>query len=120
MNDLRDLYMNKILPVEQACQFKRMGTQMLDHASFDAPPILMLVGPYSSGKTSFIQHLVGKEFPGERIGPEPTTDKFVAIYKSDDEERVVPGNALTVTPNTPFSGLEKVSIIIINLLPSSC
>jgi len=107
MNDLRDLYMNKILPVEQACQFKRMGTQMLDHASFDAPPILMLVGPYSSGKTSFIQHLVGKEFPGERIGPEPTTDKFVAIYKSDDEERVVPGNALTVTPNTPFSGLEK-------------
>ncbi|KAL7532467.1 hypothetical protein ACHAXR_010760 [Thalassiosira sp. AJA248-18] len=107
MNDLQDLYMNKILPVEQLCQFKRMGGQMLDRASFNAPPILMMIGPYSSGKTSFIEHLIGKEFPGERIGPEPTTDKFVAIYKSDDEERVIPGNALTVTPNTPFSGLEK-------------
>ena len=107
LEDLRDLYLNKILPVEQLCQFSKIGNISLDAASFTAPPLIMLIGPYSSGKTSFIQHLIGKPFPGERIGPEPTTDKFVAIMNSDEEERVVPGNALTVTPNTPFSGLEK-------------
>jgi len=31
------------------------------------------------GKTTFIRNLVGQDFPGQRIGPEPTTDKFVAI-----------------------------------------
>ena len=108
LQDLRDLYINKILPVEQLCQFSRSGGNVaLDSASFNAPPMLMLIGPYSAGKTSFIKYLIGKEFPGERIGPEPTTDKFVAIVNSEEEERVVPGNALTVTPNTPFSGLER-------------
>eukprot|EP00978_Attheya_sp_CCMP212_P036831 scaffold169869_cov84-Attheya_sp.AAC.1 len=31
------------------------------------------------GKTTFIEYLVGKKFPGARVGPEPTTDKFYAI-----------------------------------------
>ena len=57
-------------------------------------------------KTTFIENLIGKKFPGQRIGPEPTTDKFVAIMDGE-EERVIPGNALTVTPGTPFNGLQK-------------
>jgi GTPase SAR1 family protein len=40
---------------------------------------VLLLGQYSTGKTSFIQYLVGREFPGSRVGPEPTTDRFVAI-----------------------------------------
>ena len=37
---------------------------------------------------------------------EPTTDKFSAIVHGEDE-RVIPGNALTVSPGSPFSGLES-------------
>ena len=29
------------------------------------------------GKTTFIKHLLGREYPGSQIGPEPTTDRFV-------------------------------------------
>lgn len=27
------------------------------------------------GKTTFIKHLLGREYPGAHIGPEPTTDR---------------------------------------------
>ena len=37
---------------------------------------VLLLGQYSVGKTSFIRSLLGQNFPGMRIGPEPTTDGF--------------------------------------------
>ena len=94
------------------------------------------------GKTSFIKYLLERDFPGIRIGPEPTTDRwggghllafssrgpqiskgccdaftsissypplltrFVAIMKGN-EDRVVPGNALSVDATKPFHGVDK-------------
>ena len=37
--------------------------------------MVMLVGQYSTGKTTFIRYLLEQDFPGIRIGPEPTTDR---------------------------------------------
>ena len=73
-------------------------------AEFDSRPSVLLVGQYSTGKTSFIRYLLGTDFPGQRIGPEPTTDRFVAVVHGDDEH-IVPGNALCVAPDLPFRGL---------------
>mmetsp|Transcript_7381 Transcript_7381/g.13313 ORF Transcript_7381/g.13313 Transcript_7381/m.13313 type:complete len:403 (+) Transcript_7381:46-1254(+) len=105
MEELKSLYMNSILPVEEACSYNTFGFSPLNAGEFDSPPLVLLVGPYSAGKTTFIEHLLGKQFPGERVGPEPTTDKFCAVLHGEDE-RVIPGNALTVTPGTPFKGLQ--------------
>ncbi|KAH8069416.1 hypothetical protein JL721_5978 [Aureococcus anophagefferens] len=58
------------------------------------------------GKTTFIEYLLGKSFPGERVGPEPTTDRFTAVMYGEDE-RTIPGNALTVAPNSPFRALQR-------------
>lgn len=41
----------------------------------------MLVGQYSTGKTTFIRYLLEQDFPGIRIGPEPTTDRFANFDK---------------------------------------
>jgi len=46
------------------------------HDVYAAKPQVMLIGQYSVGKTSFIRYLLGRDFPGQRIGPEPTTDRF--------------------------------------------
>ena len=101
--------------------------------------MVLLVGPYSVGKTTFIgivpvskfkcgsiqglsgcdasegrrvrvwasqrcprRYLLGRKFPGQRIGPEPTTDRFTAVMYGEDD-RTIPGNALTVAPNSPFA-----------------
>lgn len=43
------------------------------------------------------RYLLGSDFPGMRIGPEPTTDRFTAIMNGP-EERTIPGNALGKGP----------------------
>jgi EH domain-containing protein 1 len=50
---------------------------------------------YSTGKTTFIKHLLNREYPGAHIGPEPTTDRFVVVM-GGVEERRTPGNTLVV------------------------
>ena len=67
--------------------------------------MVLLVGQYSVGKTSFIRYLLGRDFPGQHIGPEPTTDRFIAVMHGQDD-KTTPGNALAVSPNMPFRGLE--------------
>ena len=44
---------------------------------------------------------------GAHIGPEPTTDKWVAVMKSDQEDLVIPGNAAAVQADKPFNGLSR-------------
>ncbi|CAE7785516.1 EHD3 [Symbiodinium sp. CCMP2592] len=66
--------------------------------------MVMLTGQYSTGKSTFIRHLLGRDYPGLRIGPEPTTDKFVAVCKGDMDQ-VIPGNALVVDKSMPFTQL---------------
>ena len=51
--------------------------------------------------------MLGEDFPGLRIGPEPTTDKF-SIIMNGREKGIVPGNALAVDPNLQFRPLGKV------------
>jgi GTPase SAR1 family protein len=48
--------------------------------------------------------LLDKKYPGEHIGVEPTTDRFVAIMNGQ-EDRVIPGNAAAVNQELPFRGL---------------
>lgn len=36
----------------------------LEDVQLEAKPLVLLLGQYSVGKTTFIQHLIGREFPG--------------------------------------------------------
>ena len=40
---------------------------------------VLLLGQYSTGKSTFIKHLLKRDYPGIHIGPEPTTDRFVVV-----------------------------------------
>ena len=73
-----------------------------------AKPFVLLLGQYSVGKTSFINHLLGsgRGYPGSHVGPEPTTDRFTAIMHGE-EERVLPGNMVSASADKPFAGLAK-------------
>jgi EH domain-containing protein 1 len=112
-----------------------------------AKPQVLLVGQYSVGKTSFIRYLLGQDFPGQRIGPEPTTDRFTGKYYralsasskipnifgnlshaahaartvliNGPEERTIPGNALSVHPDLPFRGLERFGVSFLSRFEGS-
>ena len=71
---LKAIYKDNILPAEKRYQYDYFyESPFLTDVEFDAKPQVMLVGQYSVGKTSFIRYMLGKDFPGARIGPEPTT-----------------------------------------------
>eukprot|EP00850_Spirogloea_muscicola_P019833 SM000200S05823 [mRNA] locus=s200:106788:110308:+ [translate_table: standard] len=91
IDGLKRLYFEKLQPLEQAYRFHDFASPLLTEADFDARPLVMLLGQYSTGKTTFIKHLLKREYPGANIGPEPTTDRFVVIMEGADE-RSVPGN----------------------------
>ncbi|CAN0289192.1 unnamed protein product, partial [Phaeothamnion confervicola] len=115
---LKRLYHTKLKPLEQLYMFDFFHSPLLTDSEFDSKPQVLMIGQYSTGKTSFIRYLLGRDFPGQRIGPEPTTDRFVAVMDGPDE-RVVPGNALTVSPNLPYRGLDRFGVSFLNKFEAS-
>lgn len=68
----------------------------------------------------FIRYLLGRDFPGQRIGPEPTTDRFVAVMEGPEgTERTIPGNALAVSHDLPYRGLERFGVAFLNRFEGS-
>uniref|UniRef100_A0A0K8SCA0 EH domain-containing protein 1 n=1 Tax=Lygus hesperus TaxID=30085 RepID=A0A0K8SCA0_LYGHE len=110
---LKNIYRTKLLPLEQGYQFHDFHSPQLDDPDFDAKPMILLVGQYSTGKTTFIKYLLERDFPGIRIGPEPTTDRFIAVMY-DDKEGIIPGNALVVDPKKQFKPLTKFGNAFLN------
>uniref|UniRef100_A0A672HA76 EH domain-containing protein 3 n=2 Tax=Salarias fasciatus TaxID=181472 RepID=A0A672HA76_SALFA len=110
---LKKLYKTKLLPLEESYKFHEFHSPALEDADFDNKPMVLLVGQYSTGKTSFIRYLLEQDFPGMRIGPEPTTDSFIAVMHGDTEG-VVPGNALVVDPKKPFRKLNAFGNAFLN------
>ncbi|XP_039604206.1 EH domain-containing protein 3 [Polypterus senegalus] len=110
---LKKLYKTKLLPLEEHYKFHEFHSPALEDADFDNKPMVLLVGQYSTGKTTFIRYLLEQDFPGMRIGPEPTTDSFIAVMHGD-VEGVIPGNALVVDPKKPFRKLNAFGNAFLN------
>ncbi|XP_053133258.1 EH domain-containing protein 1 [Hemicordylus capensis] len=110
---LRQLYAGKLLPLEEQYRFHDFHSPALEPADWESKPMVLLVGQYSTGKTTFIRHLLEQDFPGMRIGPEPTTDSFIAVM-GGESEGVIPGNALVVDPRRPFRKLNAFGNAFLN------
>ncbi|CAJ0582457.1 unnamed protein product, partial [Mesorhabditis spiculigera] len=110
---LRKIYKQKLLPLEEHYKFNEFHSPFLDDPDFDAKPMILLVGQYSTGKTTFIRYLLEQDFPGIRIGPEPTTDRFIAVMNGK-EEGVIPGNALVVDAKKQFRALSGFGNAFLN------
>ncbi|GJQ70553.1 putative N-terminal EH-domain containing protein [Trypoxylus dichotomus] len=113
LEGLKKVYRNKLLPLEEHYMFHEFHSPKLNDADFDAKPLILLVGQYSTGKTTFIKYLLERDFPGMRIGPEPTTDRFIAVMYNE-KEGIIPGNALVVDPKKQFRPLSKFGNAFLN------
>ncbi|XP_031286507.1 EH domain-containing protein 1 isoform X1 [Pistacia vera] len=104
VDGLKTLYIQKLKPLEVTYRFNDFVSPLLNNSDFDAKPMVMLLGQYSTGKTTFIKHMLRRGYPGAHIGPEPTTDRFVVVMSGPDE-RSIPGNTVAVQADMPFHGL---------------
>ncbi|KAJ1731242.1 hypothetical protein LPJ61_002626 [Coemansia biformis] len=106
VRQLQKTYAKKIKPLEQSYCFEGFHSAPLTPQDIGSKPMVLLLGQYSTGKTTFIEYLLGEAYPGAHVGIEPTTDRFVAIMNGP-EPKVVPGHAAAVSGDLPFSGLTK-------------
>lgn len=75
-------------------------------------PLVSILGTFSAGKSSFINHYVGQKL--QKTGNQAVDDKFTVIcFTQDNEARVLPGLALDADPRFPFyqisEEIEKVA-----------
>eukprot|EP00928_Gymnodinium_smaydae_P061728 TRINITY_DN4574_c1_g1_i1.p1 TRINITY_DN4574_c1_g1~~TRINITY_DN4574_c1_g1_i1.p1 ORF type:complete len:750 (-),score=183.02 TRINITY_DN4574_c1_g1_i1:82-2331(-) len=103
---LSALYKRDLRRIEEQCLFAQFHQDPLEDAEICARPGVLLLGQYSTGKTSFIRRVLSKDYPNMHVGPEPSTDRFVAVVPGR-EARAVKGTSLTVVPDLPYQGLKK-------------
>ena len=53
---LKQVYKDFLLPLEKEYHFHDFHSPKLDDPDFDGKPLVMLVGQYSTGKTTFIKY----------------------------------------------------------------
>jgi hypothetical protein len=75
-------------------------------------PLVSVLGTFSAGKSSFINHFLGQKL--QLTGNQAVDDKFSVIcYSTQKESRVLPGIALDSDPRFPFyqmsDEIDKVS-----------
>lgn len=110
---LFNLYTEKLIPVEEDCKFHQLVSPKLDDSFFEIKPVVLLIGEYSTGKTTFIRRFLGSDFPGMKIGLEPTTDKF-SVIAYNKVEALEPGNTLITDPSQRYSSLSQFGTMFLS------
>ena len=104
----RQAYARSVRPLEEHYSFPFFFSPVLSATDIEAKPFVLLLGQYSVGKTTFVNALLDAPsgYPGAMVGPEPTTDSFVAIMHGE-HERLLPGNTAAACGDLPFQALQQ-------------
>jgi GTPase SAR1 family protein len=95
---VRGFYSDAIDPVAERFAYARRQTE----GEISGPPIVLMLGNHSSGKSSFINYLLGEEV--QKTGLAPTDDGFTVIAHGDTrDDRDGPG--MVNNPELPYTGL---------------
>jgi GTP-binding protein EngB required for normal cell division len=97
---VKRLYRESVDPLDAAFAFeKRPG-----EGELGGPPMVLFLGNHSSGKSTFINHLLGQAV--QKTGLAPTDDAFTVLaFGGAEEERE--GAAVASNPSLPFEGLRS-------------
>lgn len=78
--------------------------ELAGESTYSSPPTILLLGNHSSGKSSMINHLLGKGI--QRTGIAPTDDGFTILFHGE-EEQTLDGKAITTNRALPFAELAR-------------
>lgn len=103
--ELIDLVENTLTPLS----FKYRYDEIALETNIKWKPIVLILGNYSSGKSTLINELLGMDI--QATGQAPTDDAFTVITSGSDAEGSDAGRkdgaALLNDPHFPFAGLKK-------------
>ena len=94
------LYHEALDPVERKFAFEQRPSD----GEIAGGPLVLIVGNHSSGKSTFLNHLLGEEI--QRTGMAPTDDSFT-ILRHGEKKEDRDGNAIVTNPELSFSSLKQ-------------
>mmetsp|Transcript_2384 Transcript_2384/g.5661 ORF Transcript_2384/g.5661 Transcript_2384/m.5661 type:complete len:446 (-) Transcript_2384:206-1543(-) len=106
LRQLWQIYEETVLPLEQKSFYEHFCAPPISLEEFEARPQVLLLGQYSTGKTSMVKWLTESESNYFDVRPQPSTDKFMAVVHGADEG-LINGNAAACLPQLPYQGLSK-------------
>lgn len=98
--------LDKLLRSKMAPIYKRYGVSMQDVLTpLMWKPLVLVIGNYSSGKSTFINELL--DMPVQRTGQAPTDDCFTILTcpEEGESEEEVPGGTVVNDERLPFAPL---------------
>jgi hypothetical protein len=94
------LYRESVDPLADKFAFEKRP----DEGEIAGAPTILFLGNHSSGKSTFINHILGG--PIQKTGLAPTDDAFTVLsFGGSEEER--DGQAVVSTPTLPYGGLRS-------------
>merc|ERR1712128_93500 len=61
LRELKKIYETSIKPLELLYKYEDISNRHISDAELFAPPMILVLGPYSTGKSTFINYLLGNE-----------------------------------------------------------
>ena len=104
-----DTYDQALRPIAEKLSFE-LPVQAREPAGF---PSVLCLGNHSSGKSSFINHLLGEDI--QKTGLAPTDDGFTLITHGSQRESL-DGHTVTSHPSLPWKNLERLGPAFLNRL----
>ncbi|XP_074649784.1 sarcalumenin-like isoform X2 [Tubulanus polymorphus] len=108
LKKLSEIYHDVIQPLEEAYRYQDTNKLPISDADINMKPMVLFVGPWSTGKSTMINYLLNIEHDEHNLitGAQPTTNEFTVLmhgkhYKS------VEGMVLSADSTKSFSSLES-------------
>ncbi|EKG02904.1 sarcoplasmic reticulum glycoprotein, putative,sarcalumenin precursor, putative [Trypanosoma cruzi] len=97
-------YLKCVKPVEDMYKYDLFRPSWFEETILNQKPFVTFFGPWSSGKSTFINHLLQDNYLW--TGPQPTTAEFTVVLYGE-EVGPVSGHVLASAKNLPFKGLTE-------------
>lgn len=105
LNKLVAIYKETVQPVEEEYRYHSLENSIsISETRIKSKPLILFIGPWSTGKTTMINYLLGMD--ALRVGAEPTTSEFT-ILQYGPHHKQVDGTVLVADRNSGYAPLER-------------
>jgi hypothetical protein len=101
---LHEVYITGVKPLEEKYKYDLFRPSWFEETILNAKPFVTFFGPWSAGKSTFINHLLQHNYLW--TGPQPTTADFTVIVHGEDAGDL-DGRVLVNAKELPFKGLTE-------------
>ncbi|XP_073700825.1 sarcalumenin-like isoform X1 [Garra rufa] len=108
LKKLQHVYNTAIKPMDKAYKYNELRQHEVSDAEITSKPMVLFLGPWSVGKSSMINYLLGLDDSSQQLytGAEPTTSEYTVLMHGE-KVRTIEGIVMAADSSRSFSPLEK-------------